>query len=547
MPLSFLEANKIISASGKLESKKFVLATSGQSEKLDVFLQAHCILNDFICEYTTLPFNTLQQYISIPPETKQTHIFILFPWDILPETDWRTGISSTSITLNDSLKRIDFFLEKLKQFSKKHIIYIPAAILPVNPNDNINQQIELQLTQSLLQSNAIILNKNCFSLSSYLSSGSAFSSKELSTVAASISSLVAEKTTSKKILITDFDNVMWKGVVAEDGLNGIHCDPDGQGFVHYIYQSLLAKFKAQGILIAGITRNDTETALSPFYTNQTLFKADDFVTVIASYHAKSSQIKHLLSELNLPLDSAVFIDDNPLELEEVQTQIPAVSCLQFPDKNEMFPAMLQTLQKYFSCELLTTEDKNRTELYKARYQVSKANTEQGADLTDYLASLDMQLSIQQCDAAHYQRSLQLINKTNQFNLNGTRITDTELSNLLLTGHSLYSFSLKDKFGDHGQIACIVLAPDKTVVFFTMSCRVFQRNIEYAIIHWIIKTHNLKKLKLLYKQTARNIPFKMMIDNIEHSNDNNKNILLDGNAFTEKYCHVLDLFKIDSSK
>ena len=112
---------------------------------------------------------------------------------------------------------------------------------------------------------------------------------------------------------------------------------------------------------------------------------------------------------------------------------------------------------------------------------------------------------------------------------------------------MYSFSLKDKFGDHGQIACIVLAPDKTVVFFTMSCRVFQRNIEYAIIHWIIKTHNLKKLKLLYKQTARNIPFKMMIDNIEHSNDNNKNILLDGNAFTEKYCHVLDLFKIDSSK
>lgn len=545
MSLSFLEATKIASIKNDLKLKSFTLATSGQTEKLEVFIKANCILKGFNCQYTTLPFNTLQQYISTPQDYSAKHVFILFPWDILPETDWRTGMTPNNLTLESATNKINVFIKRLSLFTSKSIIYIPARMLPSTDDFNQNQQIEYQIILSLVKIKATILEQDNFSLSSYLSNGCPFSSKKLSNISLEISLLISKShSTPKKILITDFDNVMWNGVIGEDGIDGIQCHPEGAGYVHYIYQSLLLKLKSHGILIAGVTRNDEELAESPFEQEKTLFKSNDFIAIIASYHAKSAQIKELLKELNLPEDSAVFVDDNPIEIEEVKSTLPSITCLPFPNKNEAFIKLVEQIQKCFNLTNITDDDHNRTELYKTRYQSSSENIEDGADLTDYLTSLEMNILIQKCDSSNYQRSLQLINKTNQFNLNGLRLTDSELIELLKQKNTLYAFSLKDKFGDHGQIASIILSNDNVILYFSMSCRVFQRNIEYAIIQWIIVSNKITNLKLNFSKTSTNIPFQMMIDSKLYSTSKaHEYVQLNTSGFVSEYSEILKIFKI----
>jgi len=546
MSLNFLEANNIISVENELETKKFILAASGQVEKLDVFLKANCILNSFNCQYTTLPFNTLQQYISTASECEKEHVFLLFPWDVFPEADWRTGVTLGDFSFDEAQDRIDDLIKKINCFTSSHVFYIPARTLPVTFNYELSQQIEHQIILSLLKINATILAENYFSISSYLANGCAISSKKLSDVSSAIagSLIVKRNSSSKKILFTDFDNVMWRGVIGEDGVDGIQCDAEGAGYTHFIYQSYLLKLKSQGILIAGITKNDDELASLPFRCEKTLFKASDFVTLSASYHAKSSQIKQILIDLNLDVDSAVFIDDNPIELEEVKNKLNDICCLAFPTKDEGFPDFIGQIQRYFNLANVTEDDKKRTELYKTRYKSSIINTEQGANLTEYLKSLQMQLTIKQCDATNFHRTLQLINKTNQFNLNGMRLTDTEIIELINKENTLFLFTLADKFGSHGQIACVILSENKDVEYFVMSCRVFQRQIEYAIIAWLIKHLKLPELKLNFQRTPKNIPFQMMIDNDLYTINSSSVLKLDTTSYMDKYKNILNLFEVD---
>ena len=174
--------------------------------------------------------------------------------------------------------------------------------------------------------------------------------------------------------------------------------------------------------------------------------------------------------------------------------------------------------------------------------MSGINTEQGADLTEYLTTLSMQLTIKKCDTTNFLRPLQLINKTNQFNLNGIRLTDTEIIEILSNKSTLHTFSLKDKFGDHGQIACVILSSTDIIQYFVMSCRVFQRQIEYAIIFWLIKHTKLPEIKFNFKKTSKNIPFQMMIENELFFAD--KNLLkLDTKSYVNKYSDILKLFNL----
>ena len=547
MSLSFIEASKIANADyteSDLPTKNFILITSCQSEKLELFIKANSIISGFIGEYSTIPFNTLQQFITSKPRPNKIHIFIVFPWDILPESDWRTGVTLSDLTYSESIEKIDSFIEKIKHFTNKHVLYIPAKILPLSLNYNLNSQIETQLHLSLLQNNIKILKSEYFSLSSYLSNGSAFSSKYLSDISSEVSNCLSSHNDSKKILITDLDNVMWNGVIGEDGIDGVQCNPESVGFIHYIYQSLLIKLKTQGVLIAAVTRNDKETALAPFIKNKTIFKTEDFVAVLASYNAKSSQIQKLLNEINLPLYSAVFIDDNPIELEEVQEKLKTISCIPFPTKNEYFPSFIKEIQQHFNLQEFTEDDKNRTEQYKSRSKAIEISTEKGADITEYLASLQMQLSIKKVDPTDFQRSMQLINKTNQFNLNGKRINEALITAMLQDGHSLYSFSLDDKFGYHGQIASIIISKENHIRFFVLSCRVFQREIEFAVVCWLSDNLKISEFSLDYLATEKNIPFQDFVNNKTFSTSNHETHLrLNSRSFVNAYKDKLNLFNI----
>lgn len=546
MSLSFLEACKIVSSVSEYGTADFILASSGQTEKLDVFIKACCLLSGFNASYSTIPFNTLNQYILDRKPSSLHHVFLLYPWDLVPELDWRTGFANKKFNYRKACKKAVDFLSKLSRFESYQIIYIPAATPPITRDLLCQQTLSNKLLAYIRNQSGIILSEDDFSLSSYLANGCAIASAQLYTVARSIADNCKMSATSeKKIIVTDFDNVLWKGVIGEDGIDNIHCDQDGSGYIHYIYQSILKMLKQEGVLIAGVTRNDDLLAKSPFQAGKTAFNYDDFISVIASYNAKSAQIKHLAEVLNLPLDSFVFVDDNPLEIEEVSKQLPKVTCMTFPRKSEEFIEFSATLQKAFLSSEFSNEDSNRTEMYRARAESIAASHASGSDITDFLLSLNMQLTIHHCMPGNHHRALQLINKTNQFNLNGCRLTQDEVINILSNeDSSLITFSLKDKYGEHGQICSMLIQNGNRISHFVLSCRVFQRKIEYAAILLAAKLLNRNTLIFDYCKTNKNLPLTDFFKEAQIINNPQNNCYeVCCTFFYEKYHPVLSLFNV----
>ena len=545
MTLSFLDAHKIAAKQNSFKTLDFVLAASCQTEKLEPFIKGCCIQKGFNCTYTVLPFNTLSQYVYQHNQAQTHHVFFLSPWDLVPQADWRTGISSTSFDYQQTINHAQKFMQQVSAFKSARVIYLAAPIPPLSRNNSSLVRLEQELRLLILSHAATILSGDNFSLTGYLTTGCPVAGTRLFDVADIISSNCCPGNhETKKILVTDFDNVMWKGVVGEDGLEGIKCEPDGAGYVHYIYQTFLDKLKQEGVLIAAVTRNDEELANSPFNNGLTFFKKENFVAIIASYNAKSSQIEKLSATLNLPLDSFVFVDDNPIEIEEVSKQLPDVTCITFPPKTENFPEFIQNVARCFHEHQLTEDDYSRTEMYKARGKVSVVTEKKGADLTEYLTSLDMSASYTQCTKNNFHRALQLINKTNQFNLNGNRLKENELLTILdRENTTLVSISLKDKFGDHGQVCCFLVQKTNHISHFVMSCRVFQRKLEFTALLILFEILQVDELSLDYSKTDRNIPMQMFLSESSDSTKINSELLIDRHKFETLYGDCLNLFSI----
>ncbi len=553
--LSYLEASRIVAnhtssettlAEDKVSEKiEYVLAASCQLEKLDVFIKAHSIKNNFISDYSLLSFNTLNQYL-MSPNNDSNHLFLLFPWDLCPALDWRLGISNESLSVDNCIEQAALFLSRLNQIKIKKVIYFDFKIPPTLLDRSSSQVLRLRLAELAISNDAILGKQETFSLNSYLSIGCPFSSSHLSDVASQAVKEINKKTANKKVLITDFDNVMWRGVIGEDGLDGIQHEAHGAGYVHYVYQTYLKKLKNAGILIAGVTRNDEKLANWPFDSGIMPLKKDDFVAIMASYNAKSSQIIALSEQLNLPLDSFIFVDDNPLELEEVSNRCPQIECIAFPKKAEDFIFCLEKIVSYFNIKGITQEDSSRTELYRARAAAVIPSTDSGADLTDFLAALDMKIQVKHCSLETSTRPIQLINKTNQFNANGNRTNPEDTESLLEQGKKLVSFGLADKHGNHGEIAVILFDENNLLEYFVMSCRVFQRRVEFFILLWIYKNMQLKELEIIFKETEKNLPFQEFLSMAQATEVKDSRVLINLESFFEKHKDVLELFSVTSA-
>jgi len=541
-PLSFIEASKLVSEHKKLHkhypSKEYVLATSCQIEALDIYIQANSYRLGFLSEYHLLPFNTLNQYTLSGPENKH-HLILLFPWDLCPSLDWRLGISNGTHDLDFLIEQASEFLSRITSIDSKNILYYDFDIPPVMLNADANLELKSKLAELVSRHAISISNQNCFSLTRYLFNACPFGSNSLSDVSSEIVSKL-KKPLSKKILITDFDNVMWKGIIGEDGLDNIEYENKGVGFIHYIYQTYLTKLKESGILIAGVTRNDEELANLPFKSGLMPFKHNDFVAIMASYNAKSSQIITLSKQLNLPLDSFVFVDDNPLELEEVSNACPSVTCIPFPLKADNFTHFITTLSQYFYINNVTKEDADRTNLYKTRAKTIIPSTESGADLTRFLISLKMIVDVNECTDENSKRAIQLINKTNQFNSNGKRILPENVKNIL-NSNKLFTLTLNDKYGEHGEIAAILIDSDNIIQHFVVSCRVFQRRVEHYLLLWLYQEIPLQTLVINYVRTDKNIPFQDFLKNSGASIDASENMVIDLKSFYHNYKNTLDIF------
>lgn len=505
--MSFLEARKLVAEFGGGPPLRFLLAASGTLDQLLLYLRAHASLIGQTADPRLLPFNTLAQTLLQPPLPGEKEVFLLLPWDFLPDCDWRSGVPAESATMAELHDRSSKVAVQLRARGGPGIVYLPAPIPPLFSNPAENESLRAWIHSLAAGLGAEVLSPDAFSLATYLVSGCPVASAALAgTAGAVIAAAARQAGPAAKVLVTDLDNVLWSGVIAEDGADGIAFQPEGKGYRHFIYQSFLGRLKRDGVLLAAVSRNDPDMAQLPLREGRMVLKESDFIAVVASYAAKSAQIRELAVQLNLGLESFVFVDDNPIELAEVSAALPQVSCVPFPAREDGLPALLESLSRRFPRTVVTDEDRERTELYRRRLAGMVPSDAAGTDLTEFLRGLDMTLAIHDRSREDRTRAVQLINKTNQFNLNGVRVTDAEVALALQEGARLYGASLEDRHGNHGEtLACLVSAGGE-ITSFVMSCRVFQRRLEYAFLAWLSSQDNPPS-RLRFAPTARNAPIQ----------------------------------------
>jgi FkbH-like protein len=315
---------------------------------------------------------------------------------------------------------------------------------------------------------------------------------------------------AKKVLVLDLDNTLWGGVIGDDGLGGIELgEGSAAGEAFKALQQYALDLKRRGVLLAVVSKNEEDAARLPFLEHpESVLKLDDFAAIKANWEPKSDNLRALAAELDLGLDSFVFLDDNPAEREEVASALPQVTVVQgSPDPVDMLAELDR--QRWFEVVAITDEDRQRSEFYRARREV--ASLEAGArDLSGFLRSLDMHARIAPIGPVSLERVTQLVNKTNQFNLTTRRMTGAEVERIAGSNAWLHrTVRLADRFGDHGLIAVFMGRIDGDALLvenWLMSCRVLNRGVERFLLDRVVRAaagRGVRRIDGRYIPSARN--------------------------------------------
>lgn len=543
--MNFLEAKRLVDGFAGGPPLSFLFALSGSAEPFDLYLRAAAAKRGRSAAVSLLPFNTLAQRLRRDADVGVTEVFLLLPWDFAPETDWRSGVPDRvdDVAVREAAESIRSLLARRPG---ARIVYLPAALPPLFADPAQDAAFSAWLQSLAIGLGARVLPAESFSLAGYFSSGCPVGGKWIGSVAESAVDLaISPHPEPKKVLVTDLDNVVWSGGIAEDGFDGVHFEPHGQGYPHFVYQGFLKRLRSEGILLAAVSRNDADVAIAPFRTTKMILREDDFVAIIASYHAKSAQITELAARLNLGLDAFVFVDDNPVELTEVSLALPAVRCVPFPQHADGLAAFFNDATALFGRREITAEDRERTAMYRRRLEGIAPSALSGADISRFLKDLNMTLTINDRSNGDRTRVVQLINKTNQFNLNGRRVTDQDVVAVLDAGGRLYGASLADRTGSHGEIMACLVDSTGAITSFVLSCRVLQRRTEYAFLAWLL-AQPTPPSTLAWAPTPRNEPFAQFVRELVGEAPADEGIVsLDSAAARERLAPDLDLFTLST--
>lgn len=317
----------------------------------------------------------------------------------------------------------------------------------------------------------------------------------------------------KKGLITDLDNTLWKGILGEVGILGISWDLDQHSQMHGLYQQMLRSLAAAGVLIGVASKNDPSLVEEVFRRQELVRLRGCLFPVEVSWGPKSEAVGRILHSWNMGAESVVFIDDSPMERAEVKAAHPEMECLTFPAGRE--PAiyhLLIHLRDLFGKEALSAEDAIRREsLHQAGQARAGKDGEPTASVEDFLAQADAELVCDFVDGSPPARALELVNKTNQFNLNGRRYTEGEwLASLQRPGGFLLQVRYRDKYGPLGTIAILAGRAEQEAIHvdtWVMSCRAFSRRIEHGCLKAMFDHFGSAQVAFDFTLTSRNGPFQ----------------------------------------
>jgi FkbH-like protein len=333
-----------------------------------------------------------------------------------------------------------------------------------------------------------------------------------SAVAGLLSCLI-QNPAPKKGLITDLDDTLWRGIAGEVGAQGVHWDLDHHSQSHGLYQQLLKTISEEGALVAVASKNDKATVEGVFERDDLLLQKQKIFPLEVGWGSKADAVSRILNLWNVGADSVVFVDDNPLELAEVQSRHPQALCLQFPTNDpQAVYDLLASLRDLFGKSAISREDELRLESIRGNAAMREAAGETSDGFSETLleqSEAELKFNLQKDAGAR--RALELINKTNQFNLNGRRVTEAEWQSYLQDDETfLLTAHYKDRFGALGKIAALAgrrKSSTITVEFWVMSCRAFSRRIEHQSLKFLFEKFGCGRVIFDYSQTPRNGPLR----------------------------------------
>jgi FkbH-like protein len=325
--------------------------------------------------------------------------------------------------------------------------------------------------------------------------------------------IAAHRGLSRKCLVLDLDNTLWGGVVGDDGIEGIVLgEGSGRGEAHLALQRYAKQLGERGVILAVCSKNDPATAAEVFDRHpEMILRRADIAAFVANWDDKATNLQTIARQLNIGLDSLVFVDDNAAERLRIRQSLPEVAVPELPDDVGLYIRALADAG-YFESVAFTADDRQRSEQYGANAS-RDAFREVSQSVEDFLRGLDMIVVSGPVGEVDLARVAQLINKTNQFNPTTRRYSVEEVTQRASSHqHVALQFRLLDRFGDNGIVSAMILKPKVgeqdvlEVDVWVMSCRVFGRQLEHEVMNIAVETVRERGVRAIYAEympTAKN--------------------------------------------
>lgn len=316
----------------------------------------------------------------------------------------------------------------------------------------------------------------------------------------------------KKGLITDLDDTLWAGILGEAGVNGISWHLEHRTHMHGLYQQFVASLAGAGVLIGVASKNDPAVVEQAFGRSDLLITKEDIFPFEVHWSRKSDSVKRILEIWNVGADSVVFIDDSPMEVAEVKAVFPELECIVFPKSDyQGIWGLLKHLRSVFGKPLLTEDDSLRlgsirnASTWRTSIQAAAGSSD------DFLRTAEASMVFNLTWESGDTRAFELINKTNQFNLNGKRLSESEWLKFFSDPSAfLLTVSYEDKYGPLGKIATLMgrrCGRQLRVNAWVMSCRAFSRRIEHRCLQYLFEDLGADEIVFEYQATPRNGPLQ----------------------------------------
>lgn len=464
-------------------------------------------------------------------------LFLAMEWQ---DVDSRLGIRTlggwrtTDLVdiVESASEAIDVLKGSLARASSFRPVYISTPTLPLPPLFTVSPQqassFELQLRQLIASFASSIAEepgirvlspqlldelsplRDRFDVRSEVQTGFPYKLPHASSLAELFAALI-QQSAPRKGLITDLDDTLWAGILGEVGPEGISWGLEKHAHLHGIYQQFLESLASAGVLVAVASKNEMQLVNRAFERPDLRISKDNLYPFEVHWSRKSESVRRILQVWNISADAVVFLDDSPMEVAEVKQAFPEMECRVFPkDDYEAFWTLMKQLRQDFGKSTVNDEDLIRAKSIRDAEPLRSVATS-SRSLSDFLQSASASIRVQFTRDSRDHRAFELVNKTNQFNLNGKRLTEAAWSAYFDHPDAfLMTVTYEDKFGPLGKIAALLGKPDGRRVqidFWVMSCRAFSRRVEHQTLRQIFAKFEADEIRFDYQPTPRNGPLQ----------------------------------------